>query len=53
MDDASVKIVFVKDTYKMVQGELVFMMGVRIVTLYNMLGSTIIDGCNSSIIPES
>ena len=34
MDDASVKIVFEKDTYNMVHGALVLMRGVRIGTLF-------------------
>jgi len=34
-------------------GELVLMLGVRIGTLYKMQGSTFIDGCNSSMVPES
>ena len=36
LDDAGVKIVFEKDTWKMVQGELVLMRGVRIGTLYKL-----------------
>ena len=53
LDDAGVKIVFKKDTCKMVQGELVSMWGVQIGTLYKLQGSTIIDGCNSSVVPKS
>jgi len=53
LDDAGVKIVFKKDTCKMVQGALVLMRGVRIGTLYKLQGSTLIDGCNSSVVPES
>ena len=53
LDDAGVKIVFVKDTCKMVRGALVLMQGVRIGTLYKMQGSTVIDGCNNSVVPES
>jgi hypothetical protein len=30
----------------------VLLKGVQIGTLYNILGSTISDGCNSSIVPE-
>ena len=44
LDDARVKIVFEKDTCKMVWGALVLMRGVRIGTLYKLQGSTIIDG---------
>jgi len=29
------------------------MQGVRIGTLYKLQGSTIIEGCNSSVVPES
>ena len=53
MDDAGVKTVFEKDACKMVRGALVLMQGVRIGTLYKLQGSTVIDGCNSSVVPES
>jgi len=53
MDDAGVKIVFEKHTCKMVWGELVFMREVRIGTHYKLLGSTVIDGCNNFVVPES
>eukprot|EP00253_Pinus_taeda_P010543 PITA_10543 len=53
LDDAGVKTVFEKDTYKMVRGALVLMWGVWTATLYKLQGSTIIDGCNSSMVPES
>ena len=53
MDDAGVKIVFEKDTYKMVRGARVLMRGVRIGTLYKLQGSTVVDGCNSSVVLES
>eukprot|EP00253_Pinus_taeda_P015691 PITA_15691 len=53
LDDAGVKIAFENDTCKMVRGALVLMRGVRIGTLYKLQGSTVIDGCNSSMIPES
>ena len=53
LDDAGVKIVFEKDTCKMVRGALVLMQGVWIGTLYNLQGSTVVDGCNSSVVPES
>jgi hypothetical protein len=36
----------------MVQGEMVLLKGVWIGTLYKLLGSTISDGCNNSIVPE-
>ena len=44
---------FEKDTYKMVRGALVLMRGVQIGTLYKLQGSTIIYGCNSSVVCES
>ena len=53
LDDAGVKIVFEKDTCKMVWGALVLMQGFRIGTLYKLEGSIVIDGCNSSMVPES
>ena len=53
LDDVGVKIVFEKDTCKMVRGALVLMRGVKIGTLYKLQGSTIIDGCNSSMVSES
>jgi len=51
LDDAGVKIILEKDTYKMVQGELVLMRGVWIGTLYNRQGSIVVDGCNSFVVP--
>ena len=53
MYDAGVKTMFEKDSCKMVQGALVLMWGVWIGTLYKLQGSTVIDGCNSSMVPES
>ena len=53
MDDASAKTVFKKDACKMVRGALVLMRGVWTGNLYKLQGSTIIDGCNSSMAPES
>ena len=53
MDDVGVKTMFEKDTCKMVRGALVLMQEVQIGTLYKLLGSTFIDGCNSSMVPES
>jgi hypothetical protein len=43
---------FEKETCRMVRGEMVLLKGVQIGTLYKLLGSTISDGCNSSIVPE-
>ena len=53
MDDAGVKTVFEKDVCKMVRGALVLMKGVQNGTLYKLQGSTIIDGCNNYLVPES
>jgi hypothetical protein len=49
MEDAGVKTIFENGTCRMVRGAMVLMKGVRFGTLYKMLGSTISDGCNSSI----
>ena len=53
MDDAGVKTMFEKDACKMVRGALVLMRGVRTGTLYKLQGSTVIDGCNSSVVPDN
>ena len=37
----------------MVQGVMVLMRGVPCGTLYRLLGRTLIDGCNNSIVPKS
>ena len=52
LDDAGVKIVFEKDTCKMFRGAVVLMQGVWIGTLYKLQGSTAVDGCNSSVVPN-
>eukprot|EP00253_Pinus_taeda_P013088 PITA_13088 len=52
LDDAGVKTVFEMDTCKMVRGTVV-LRGVRIGTLYKLQGSTVVDGCNSSMVPEN
>jgi hypothetical protein len=52
MDDAGVKMVFEKETCRMVRGEMVLLKGVWIGTMYKLKGSTISDGCNSSIVPD-
>lgn len=44
---------FDKDTCNMVRGALVLMQGVQIGTPYKILGSTVIHGCNSFLVPES
>jgi hypothetical protein len=51
MDDAGVKTIFEKEASMMVQGEMVLLKGVRFGTLHKLQGSTISDGCNSSIVP--
>jgi hypothetical protein len=50
MDDAGVKTIFEKETCRMVRGAMVLLRGVRFGTLYKLQGSTISDGCNSSIV---
>ena len=52
MDDARVKTIFEKETCRMVQGAMVLLKGVRFGNLYKLQGSTIGDGCNSSIVPD-
>ena len=52
MDDACVKIVFEKDTCKMVQRVMVLMQEVQIGTMYKILGIIVIDGCYSYMVPE-
>jgi hypothetical protein len=52
IDDAGIKTMFEKETCRMVRGEMVLLKGFWIVTLYNLQGSTISDGCNSSIALE-
>eukprot|EP00253_Pinus_taeda_P005980 PITA_05980 len=53
LDNAGVKTMFEMDTCKMVQGALVLMLGVWIETLYKLQGSTVVDGCNNYVVPES
>jgi hypothetical protein len=50
MDDAGVKTISEKETCTMVRGAMVLLKGDRFGTLYRLQESTIIDGCNSSII---
>eukprot|EP00253_Pinus_taeda_P005426 PITA_05426 len=52
LDDAGAKTMFEKDTCKMVQEALVLMLGVWIRTLCKLQGSTVIDGCNNSVVPK-
>ena len=44
---------FEKDTCKMVWESLVLMRRVQIGTLYKLQGSTVVDGCNNSMVLES
>jgi hypothetical protein len=52
LDDAGVKIVFEKNTFKMVQGAMVLMRGVWCGTLYKLLGGTYTNGRNNSVVLE-
>jgi hypothetical protein len=52
MEDVGVRTIFEKGTCRMVRGAMVLMRGVRFGTLYKLLGSTISDECNSSIVPD-
>jgi hypothetical protein len=52
MDDVGVKMVSEKETYRMVRGAMVLLKGFHIGTLYKMEGSSITNGCNSSIVPN-
>jgi hypothetical protein len=52
MEDVGVKTIFEKGTCRMVRGAMVLMRGVRFGTLYKMLGRTISDGCNISVVPD-
>eukprot|EP00253_Pinus_taeda_P009228 PITA_09228 len=53
LDDAGVKTMFEKYTCKMVRGPLVLMRGVQIGTPYKLHGSTVVEGCNSSMVHEN
>jgi hypothetical protein len=52
MDNAGVKIMFEKETFRMVRGEMVLLKGFWIGNLYKMQGSTISDGFNTSIVHD-
>jgi len=52
MDVVGLKRVFEKYNYKILRGALVLMQGVRTGTLYKIQGSTVINGCNSSLVPK-
>jgi hypothetical protein len=52
MDYAGVKKIFEKETCRMVRGAMVLLKGVQFGNMYKIQGRTIIDGCNSSIVPD-
>ena len=52
MDVAGVKTMCGYGGCKMVRGSMVLIRGVWYGTLYKLLGGTIIDECNSSVVPE-
>jgi hypothetical protein len=52
MDDTGVKILFEKETYRVVQGAMVLMKGVQIGTLYKLLKNNISYGSNNFIVPK-
>jgi hypothetical protein len=52
MSDPGVHTLFQKDSCKMVRGAMVLMRGVRIGTLYNLLGNVDSTGCNNIVAPE-
>ena len=52
MDVAGVKTVCGDGSFKMVRGSMVLMRGVWYGTLYKLLGKTIIDECNNSVVLE-
>jgi hypothetical protein len=52
MDDAGVKKIFEKETYRMVRREMVLMKGFWFGTLYKLQGSTISDGYNSFVVHD-
>jgi hypothetical protein len=52
LDDAGVNIVFGKNTWKTVEGEMVLMRGVQCRNMYNLLGRTYTNGCNIYVVPK-
>jgi hypothetical protein len=50
MEDVGVKTIFEKGSCRMARGAMVLMKGVWFGNLHKLLGSTISDGCNSSIV---
>lgn len=53
MSDVGVKTVFEKDTCKMVQGAMVLMRGIKIRTLYKLLGRTDESSCLLVVDPKT
>jgi hypothetical protein len=49
MSDASVHTLFQKDSCKTVKGAMVLMRGVRIGTMYKLLGNVDSNGCNNVV----
>jgi hypothetical protein len=52
MSDVDMHTLFHKDTFKMVKGAMVLMKGFHIGTLYKLLVSVELNGCNTSVVPE-
>jgi hypothetical protein len=52
LDDACVDTLLGKGTCNMVKGEMVLMRGFRCGTLYKLLGSTYMGGCDISFVPK-
>jgi hypothetical protein len=52
MSDEEVQTLLQKDSCKMVRGVMGLMKGVRIGTLYKLLGSVVSTRCNNIIVPE-
>jgi hypothetical protein len=52
MSDAGVHNLFQKDLCNMVRAYMVLMKGFRIKTLYKLIGSVDLTGCNNIIVPE-
>jgi hypothetical protein len=52
MSDVGVKNIFQKDSYKMVRGAMVLMKVVQIGTLYKLLASVELNGCNNIVVPK-
>ena len=53
MEDVGIHTMFEKDTCKMVRGTMVLMRGIRIGTLYKLLGKTDGCSCNQVVNPKT